>query len=206
MKSEKVIAYIDGFNLYFGLRNKGWRCYYWLDVESLCQKLLNPRQHLILVKYFTSRIKKSSPEKRKRQSTYIEALSTLEGVRLYYGKYVLTPIECRNCGHKDEIQEEKMTDVQLAVEMVCDAFRNKYNTALVVSGDIDLVPSIERVRAEFPNKRIIVAFPPMRTADELRGVANGYIHVTEPILQKSLFPEEIPKIGGYILRRPPKWI
>ena len=32
---ERVIAYVDGFNLYFGLKSKGWQRYYWLDVPAL---------------------------------------------------------------------------------------------------------------------------------------------------------------------------
>lgn len=31
-----AICYIDGFNLYHGLRSKGWRKYYWLEE---CRKL-----------------------------------------------------------------------------------------------------------------------------------------------------------------------
>lgn len=64
MKAERVIGYIDGFNLYFGLRDKGWRCYYWLDVKLLCQNLLKSPQHLLTVKYFTSRIKFPADKKR----------------------------------------------------------------------------------------------------------------------------------------------
>lgn len=205
MKSEKVIAYVDGFNLYFGLKDKGWCCYYWLNIRSLCENLLKPPQRLMLIKYFTSRIKKSSPDKRKRQSTYIDALNAMGGIKLYYGKYELSPIKCKNCGYTDEIPEEKMTDVQLGVEMVSDAYQNKYDTAFLVTGDIDLVPSVEKVRAEFSNKRIIVIFPPMRTTEELRGVASSCLHITKSLLKKSLLPEEIPKIGGYILKRPSKW-
>jgi hypothetical protein len=34
---ERVITYVDGFNLYFGMRSRGWRRYYWLDVKRLQQ-------------------------------------------------------------------------------------------------------------------------------------------------------------------------
>ena len=53
---ERVIAYIDGFNLYYGLKSSGWRRYYWLNIQRLVQNLLKPNQRLILTKYFTSRI------------------------------------------------------------------------------------------------------------------------------------------------------
>lgn len=37
---RRVISYIDGFNLYFGLKQKGWRKYYWLDLAALSRSLL----------------------------------------------------------------------------------------------------------------------------------------------------------------------
>ena len=205
MKSNRVIAYIDGFNLYFGLKSKGWRCYYWLNLFLLCQQLVKSPQHLIQVKYFTSRITKASPDKSKRQSTYIEALQTVPNIKIFYGKYVWSPSVCKSCGYSYEVPEEKMTDVQLAVEMVSDASQDRYDTAFLIGGDIDQVPSIEVVRREFPHKRIVVIFPPGRTSDELRGTANAYYHITEEILKRSLFPLEIKKPTSYILRCPDRW-
>jgi uncharacterized LabA/DUF88 family protein len=204
MKSERVIAYIDGFNLYFGLKDKGWRCYYWLNIYLLCQNLLRPPQHLVLVKYFTSRIT-SPPDKKKRQSIFLEALKIVSGIIPDYGIYQTTPVACEKCGHVNNIPEEKMTDVQISSEMVSDAYLNKYDTALLMTGDRDLVPAIEKVRSEFSKKRVVVAFPPMRTNDDLRGAANAYIHVTEVELKKSLLPLEIPTLGGYVLRCPKEW-
>ena len=32
---QRVVIYIDGFNLYFGLREKGWKNLYWLNVYKL---------------------------------------------------------------------------------------------------------------------------------------------------------------------------
>ena len=39
---NRVISYIDGFNLYFGLKDKGWKRYYWLDLAALSGALLKP--------------------------------------------------------------------------------------------------------------------------------------------------------------------
>ena len=51
---KHVIAYIDGFNLYYGLRSKGWRWFYWLNVQEMARRILKPDQMLIITKYFTS--------------------------------------------------------------------------------------------------------------------------------------------------------
>ena len=204
MKSKRIIAYVDGFNLYFGLKEKGWSRYYWLNIYVLCRNLLKPPQQLILVTYFTSRIP-GPPDKKKRQSTFLDALGTVPGIKSYYGKYQTTPVPCDNCGHSNDLTEEKMTDVQISSEMVSDAHLGKYDTALLITGDRDLVPAIERVRSDFPNKRVLVAFPPLRTNTDLKVVASAYIHVTENVLERSLFPPQIPIIGGYILECPPSW-
>ena len=34
---QKVIIYINGFNLYVGLKEKGWKCYYWLNLGALAK-------------------------------------------------------------------------------------------------------------------------------------------------------------------------
>ena len=96
--------------------------------------------------------------------------------------------------------------MQIASELISDAFQNEYDTALIVSGDRDLVPSIEKVRSKSINKRVVIVFPPMRANDDLRGVANAYIHITESVLKKSLLPSEITKIGGYVLKCPSEWL
>ena len=136
---ERVIAYVDGFNLYFGLKSKGWNRYYWLNIQLLAQNLLKLNQNLLLTKYFTARIT-SPTDKQRRQSTYLEALETLKDFQILYGKYQLNPRECSHCGFQDEVPNEKMTDVNVAVEMLKDAYQDKFNVALLISADSDLVP------------------------------------------------------------------
>ena len=53
-----------------------------------------------------------------------------------------------------------MTDVNIAIQLMTDAFDDAFDAALVISGDSDLTTPIRRVRERFPAKRAIVAFPP----------------------------------------------
>lgn len=216
MDTERIICYIDGFNLYFGLREKGWKKYYWLTLKRLTEKLLKPRQSLEMVKYFTSNISagnESSPpwlqkkmkEKRKRQLTYLEALNTLDGTKIFFGHYLFKTITCNNCGHIWITYEEKMTDVCIATELLIDAYKNKFDTALIISGDSDLAPPIQAIREIYPNKKIIIAFPPSRISARLKHIAHASFIIGEANLRKSLFPNEIIKNDGYILKRPDKW-
>ena len=82
-KKERVIVYVDGFNLYFGMVEAGLSNNKWLDISILADNLLKPNQEIHLIKYFTSRVS-NNPDKQKRQTKYIEALET-KGIKIYYG-------------------------------------------------------------------------------------------------------------------------
>ncbi|MEW6251461.1 MAG: NYN domain-containing protein [Planctomycetota bacterium] len=214
--ANRVIAYIDGFNLYFGLREKGLKRCYWLNLRALALALLRRDQQLISTKYFTARIAGGTrwdppdrarfmEEKRKRQSDFLEALGTLPDFRLYEGHYLAKPVRCSACGASWRTHEEKMTDVQIATELLTDAFSNRFDVALLISGDSDLVPPIRALRRYFPNKRLVVAFPPARTSVQLQKAATASIEIREGDLARSVFPDEVRKPDGYVLRRPKDW-
>lgn len=148
---ERLVAYVDGFNLYYGMRCARWQRYYWLNIQLLIQNLLKPDQQLVCTKYFTSRVSSTpgDPQKDKRQGSYLEALETLSDFQIFYGHYLGTEVRCFNCGHTWGSHEEKMTDVNIAVELMVDAFQDAYDTALVVSGDSDLAVRLKRCLACF---------------------------------------------------------
>ena len=201
---NRVITYIDGFNLYFGLREKGWHRFYWLNVQLLARNLLKFNQELVMTKYFTARVI-GSPEKEKRQSTFIEALETVPSLEIIYGKYQLNPRECTHCGFKDQVPNEKMTDVNIAVEMLSDAVKDKFDTALLLSADSDLAPLIRAIKNTFIQKRVVVVFPPKRDSVELRNIAHACLRIGRANLARSLFPDNVRKADGFILQRPPTW-
>lgn len=203
---ERVIAYIDGFNLYFGIKSKGWRRYYWLNPKQLAQNLLKPRQALVATKYFTARIS-NHPDagKHKRQTTFLEAIETLPDTKIYYGHYLPKPQNCFRCGATWVAHEEKMTDVNIAVELLNDAYENAFDVAMLLSADSDLTAPIEAVRARFPNKRVIVACPPDRQSKRLESAASAYFRIGRKKLQDSQFPDEFAKSDGFVLKRPHSW-
>jgi hypothetical protein len=41
---ERVIAYIDGYNLYYGLRKSNLKRFYWLNLQKLAHQYLKPGQ------------------------------------------------------------------------------------------------------------------------------------------------------------------
>ena len=170
---QRVVGYVDGFNLYSGLRDSGYRRYYWLNIREMVRHLLRPYQRLSRTKYFTARICGRGPGvgrnlagvmegKRRRQAVYLEALGTLADFDIYYGHYLSQVIRCRDCGRSWSDNEEKMTDVNIATELLVDAFEDRFDTALLVSADSDLVPAIRALKTVLPGKRVIVFFPPGR--------------------------------------------
>ena len=151
MNQQNVIAYIDGFNLYFGLKAKKWNRFYWLNLEGMVKDLLKPNQVLIKTKYFTSRIG-NNPQKQKRQNTYLDAIQAYSPIDIYYGVYQLNKKTCLFCNKDNIIPNEKMTDVNIATEILSDAFQNLFDIALLVSADSDLVAPVKKVQSLFPSK------------------------------------------------------
>ncbi len=203
-KNPRTITYIDGFNLYFGLKSSKLARYYWLDLRSLSQNLLVGDSELVGVKYFTSRIA-GPEEKRKRQVAYIEAIQTLERVELYFGKFSKQPYLCPLCDGRSDVPSEKMTDVNIATQMLRDAFEDRYDTAVLISADSDLSAPVRTIREMFPGKRVEIAFPPNRNSRELTILANSTVTISLTMLKESQLPEEIVKPSGYVIRRPPEW-
>jgi len=202
--NQRVITYIDGFNLYFGLKAARWKRFYWLNLQAMAKNLLKQDQELVFTKYFTSRI--SYPQdKQQRQTTFIEALETLNDLKVYYGHYQTNPQYCRKCGNRDMIPSEKMTDVNIAVEMMSNAYQGHFDTALLVSADSDLTAPIVTIKNLFPEKRVIVAFPPMRHSVQLQRLAHGYLQIGRANLAKSIFPDKIQKADGFTLQKPSEW-
>jgi hypothetical protein len=90
-------------------------------------------------------------------------------------------------------------------QLLCDAFEDSFDTALIVSGDSDLTPPIEAIRARFPHKKLIVVFPPKRHSVRLATAANASFQLGRKLLKDSQFPDEYPKADGYVLKRPTTW-
>jgi len=204
---QRLVAYIDGFNLYFGLRQAGWQRFLWLDIEGLIRALLKPHQELARVNYFTARVSgtPSDPDKPHRQNTYLEALQAHSDIVIHYGHYLNKERTCFKCSNRWTDHEEKGTDVNIAVQMLLDAMRGEFDTALLVSADSDLAGPVQVVRREWPQKQVVVAFPPKRYSAELQRRASGFLHINRARIAASQLPDPVLKADGYELRKPITW-
>ncbi|GAP41983.1 uncharacterized conserved protein, LabA/DUF88 family [Lentimicrobium saccharophilum] len=202
-KNERIIVYIDGFNLYFGMKQAGFDNFKWLNIRDLSESLLKLGKEIVGIKYFTSRVS-NNPDKQKRQSTYIEALETV-GIKIYYGHYQRDAIECRRCNNVWANYNEKMTDVNIATQMLVDAYQDNYDMAMLISGDSDLVPPIKAIHDLFKQKRVFVAFPPKRYNNSVALVAKGSMTIGRKKLMDHQFPPEVIKPDGFVLVKPVDW-
>lgn len=202
-EKERVIVYVDGFNLYFGMLDAGLDYCKWLNLVLLVENLLQLNQVLVQVKYFTSSVS-NDPDKQKRQTTYIEALESV-GVNIYYGNYQSDKIKCKKCNNVWAKFNEKMTDVNIATQILIDAYQDKYDMAMLISGDSDLVPPIKAVHEIFKNKRVFAAFPAKRHNQSVALVAKGSLTIGRKKLVDSQFVSAVRKKDGFTLKKPKDW-
>ena len=227
---DRVIAYIDGLNLYYGIKESQWKKYYWLNLVKLVRQFLPANQTLLKVKYFTSCVSSSDPSKSLRQMTFFNALTYTCGqdLEIIKGNFLKKEVRCtthrqlsgksgfspckqysgRNCDGTFIIHEEKKTDVNIATSLLVDAFTNLYDIAYLVSGDTDLIPPVKVIASPPLNKNIVVLFPPRRASDEIKNLleVSKSSQIKESHLQLSLLPDRIvvPRSGA-ILFKPPQW-
>ena len=200
---QRVMVYVDGANLYYGLRARGWRRYYWLDLHRLSVNLLQTSQELMGVRYFTARVapEPSDSDKPARQNAYLEALATLPDLHIHYGYYNTKTQRCQTCGAVWQAYEEKMTDVNIAVELLGDAQDDAFDTAIIVSGDGDLAgPSCpSALSREADGCRV----PPGRHSADLRSAATAYLTIGRDVCRDSQLPVQVVKPDDLVLTRPP---
>lgn len=98
-----------------------------------------------------------------------------------------------------------MTDVNIAVQLLSDAFADRFDTALLISADSDLTTPVKQLRMLFPHKRAIAVFPPNRRSFELGQAAHSAFSLGEANLRQSQFPEKVTRSDGFVLCRPTHW-
>lgn len=207
----RTVVYIDGFNLYYG-QLKGTP-YKWLDVAQLFQRVLGPRNQIVQIKYFTARVKPtpSDPDVHNRQDAYFRALEQhCPLVELHFGHFLRHKTRMENATPPPATvgvwkTEEKGSDVNLALNILNDAWLNVYDCAVVVSNDSDLCESLGLVKQHHKEKLIGLITPgaPLRkTSKQLAMHADFQRPIRASALQSSQLPNTIP---GSTITKPATW-
>ncbi len=200
---KRVNVYVDGFNLYYGLKSKKWKKYYWIDIVRFFEQFIKPNQVLEQVYYFTAVPKNTI--KKDRQDLFFSANKLNPKFKLIFGKYLEKTV--RYCGQEFKTYEEKQTDVNIAVEMIRNVVFNKCDISILVSADSDLLPPINLLRELSPEHKIFVFFPPNRYSTDLANHCDNSINLLryEQRFKKAIMEEEIQLPNGYIIKKPSTW-
>ena len=177
-----------------------------MNLQEMCFRLIRPHQELVKVRYFTARINQAAEEKRRRQLTYLEALETLPLVDIHYGIYLASLQTCFECGHTFIKHSEKKSDVNIAVKFITDAMEDLYDSAVLISADSDLTPAADAIKRYFPEKRVLLFFPPKRSSLSLRKACHVYCGaLNKTTISKSQLADTVLSKSGYPLNRPDNW-
>ncbi len=257
-------AYIDGFNLYYAIRNVGYK---WIDVKELTKAVMPPSTNVEKLKYYTAHVSGvSDPDQPRRQQIYLNALGTIPEIEIFFGQFLAKsiwrpllnlPIGDRPLHYgsanstippgnhfvnpdptildntRESLQvgkygkgnrilrnpavdaikamvhamEEKGSDVNLASHLINDGWANRYEAAIVISNDTDLVEPIRIVVQELKKPVTILSPSKLRgdkyeAASRLLSVASHVRYIRKSHLNSSLFPDTI---SGTTITKPTGW-
>jgi len=214
---SRLIVYVDGFNFYYGAVKQ--TPYKWLNFNKLF-KILFPKDDLVLVRYFTARVKNNplNPGQRGRQGAYLRALRTLPDFEIHEGFFLSHPVNMPvappGTGFARVLKfEEKGSDVNLATYLMLDAIEDRFDVAAVVSHDSDLALPIQIVNERLGKPVGVVGYDPRfqrkygkrpRTSERLRQVAAFYKTLRESAFRRAQFPDVVQSQDGPI-HKPSGW-
>lgn len=199
-----VSVYIDGFNLYHALLQFRDPKVKWLDLRALSERLINPKSDKIVAINYFSAYADWLPDPKSRHEIYVEALKA-KGIIPILGHFKVKNRKCFKCNTEWKGHEEKETDVNIAISMLNDAYKNVYEKALLLTRDSDLVPAVKMIRAEFPKKEIVVVAPPfMGHSNDLLKVCNSKKKITPDQVRQCLLPREVKGPSGKTVALRPK--
>jgi len=209
-ENVKTIVYVDGFNLYYGAVKE--TPYKWLNIHKMCQMHLKKDQ-IVGIKYFTAKIisRPDDPQKHIRQLVYLRALETLPNFEIIYGHYlsheVSMPLANPNSRGPKFARviktEEKGSDVNLAVHMLHDGYQGKYELAVIVSNDSDLLSVVQIVQQDLGLK-VGILNPQKHPSKALEREAFFLKDIRTGILKASQFTNTMKDAKGTFYK-PKSW-
>jgi uncharacterized LabA/DUF88 family protein len=165
MNEERIMIFIDGSNLFHGIRYLNIKINYAKLVEFLRES-----RRLIRTYFYTAvpqekDIKKGTPEWESliRQRRFLEELS-LSGIKVKVARLRKLP--------SGEFVEKEV-DIMLATDMLSLAYQNAYDTAILVSGDSDFIYTVEEVQRI--GKRVENAAFKKTSSHQLRKTCDRFI-------------------------------
>ena len=137
MEHERVAILVDGSNFYHYIKELGLTNQLSFDYQAFARSLSRDRQ-LVSATYYVGKVREDGSARSRRLMANQQRLTarlTQAGWQLGYGHLL-----------KTDRYHEKGVDVLMAVDLLRGAYKNDYDTALLVSSDTDLIPAILEIR------------------------------------------------------------
>lgn len=167
---EKAMVFIDAMNLYESLQGIGVDTK--LDYYKFSLKLVGPQRRLIRAYVYTGAYDQvREPEKYAQQMKFFNKVHRMSFVSLK-----TRPLIARGGTYL-----QKGVDTLIATDMVAMAFLGHYDVAFLVSGDGDLAPAADAVKAA--GKQIVVATFPRSRSTAIAQSADQELVLTEDFLK-----------------------
>lgn len=144
---ERVSVFIDGRNFYHEAKNlkKGGLK---IRLQEIVKRLVGNRDLVTAFYYNTLLDKEKDPRRYESHNKFLGILNS-------FSKFKVILCDWRKITEEDGTvrYDTKGDDVHLAVDLLMGAFKNTYDTAIIVSGDADFIPVIKNIKREF-NKKV----------------------------------------------------
>ena len=98
--------------------------------------------------------------------------------------------------------EEKGSDVNLSAHLLNDAWKELFDTAVVISNDTDLETPIRMVTTERKKPVFVICPGRWHIAPKLKNVATYVRHIHPAMLKAAQFPDRLPNTK---ISKPPGW-
>ncbi len=146
-----------------------------------------------------------------RQQLYLRALKTLPKVSIHLGHFltheVMMPLALPPGQPQKYVRviktEEKGSDVNLATHLIHDAHTGKFDAAVVVSNDSDLLGPIKIVRQEL-KKKVGVLNPQMHPSRAILPHIDFMKQIRAGVLKLAQFPPSLSDAHG-TFKKPIGW-
>lgn len=196
-QGKRAALYVDGFNLYHPIHDRGEHFLKWASLWKLGQIFCKP-QSLELVKVvFCTAVPQDDIGKRDRHNAF-NAAQIACGVTVLKGHHVFDPTLNK--------RSEKQSDINVALSLMMDAEDDIFDWAFLLSADSDQAATASFFSSRHPKKGLIGVAPPTKSVpDKVMSHCIAHFEMTFDHLEEALMPELVPGRSGHPIRRPPQY-
>jgi len=174
----KISIFIDGNNFYYGLKK------IYLNSKDLSKfnfskfiEYLKKDREIISIYYYNAPLDRTKNlVKYQNQQKFFDKLRKIPKLNVVLCKLLKRKVESK------EIYVLKGDDIHLAVDMVKDAYKNHFDTAILVSGDGDFFPAVNALKEK--GKKVENIYFKPSSSSHLKHISTSSFRLTKEILNQ----------------------